>query len=225
MNGSSVPIDGVYIDLRVNGTHVASGFTPVTFTNLQLGVQYGVVVYWFSNYYIRYINDSLTGVNLQRYDLVTLNATDSSDTLRGVFQYVPPSQSAALNILAEFPNGTIIGNSSYYPSLNYILHSPGMWLTLTPPGQTTPFTGTFTGGSVLPFILYNHETYTIDMSASYCGDWYSGLTNGTLPVVDIVWSHWLNGSSTNTSMIVPLEGNVTYVAVYNQVYPANCSNA
>lgn len=225
MNGSSVPIYGAYIDLRINGTHVASGYTPVTFTNLQLGVQYGVVVYWFSNYYIRYINDSLTGIDLQRYDLVTLNASDPQDTLQCYFQYVPSAQAASLNILAEFPNGTLIGTASYYTQLNYILHSPGMWVTIIPQDQTEPFTGTYTGGSILPFILFNHESYTIDMSSAYCGEWYTGLSNGTIPTVDIVWSHWLNGSSTDSNLTVSLNSNVTYVAVYNQIYPASCSSA
>jgi hypothetical protein len=221
INGSTVPVHGMFVDLRINGTHVASGFTPVTFANLQLGVQYGVVVYWSDYYYIRYMNDSNTGVDLQRYDLVTLNSSFPHDTLVGAFQYVPPSQAAALNVLAEFPNGTLIGNASYFLKLNYILHGPGMWVTLTPPNTSEPFTGTFTGGSILPFILYNHENYTIGMAEGYCGEWYTGLANGTAPTVDIVWSHWLNGS-TDVNRTVDLSGNVTYVAIYDQLYPANC---
>jgi hypothetical protein len=223
MNGSTTPVNGVLIDLRINGSNVASGYTPVAFTNVQLGVQYGVVVFWYSNYYIRYINDSNTGIDLQRYDLVTLNATAPHDTLDAVFQYVPSSQAASLNIIAQFPNGTQIGNSSYYPQLDYILHSPGMWFTLTAPNGSDPFTGTFTGGSILPFILYNHQNYTVDMSQGYCGEWYTGLSNGTAPIVEIEWSNWLNGSSTDPSLVVGLNSNVTYVAIYNQVYPANCS--
>ncbi|MHB1869053.1 MAG: hypothetical protein ACYCPP_08930, partial [Nitrososphaerales archaeon] len=78
LNGTT-PVTGIEVDLRINGNPVESGFTPVTFTNLQLGVQYGVVVFWYGNNYVRYINDANTGVDLQRYDLVTLNQSKPSD--------------------------------------------------------------------------------------------------------------------------------------------------
>ena len=223
LNGSS-PVNGAFVDLRVNGNEVASGFTPVTFQNLTLGVQYGVVVYWFNGYYIRYINDSITGIDLQRYDLVTLTQETPNDTLHGYFEFVPASMSASLNVQAEFPNGTLIGTSTYIPSLKYPLHSPGMWLTLTPPNSTQPYTGAFTGGSILPFILYDHKNYTVDMILGFCGPWDSGLENGSAPIVDLVWSHWLNSSS-GADRVVALNGNTTIIAIYDQIYPPNCSNS
>lgn len=166
LNGS-YPISGIEVDLRVNGTNVAVGFTPITFTNLSLGVQYGVVIYWYAPHYIRYINDSLTGIDLQRYDLVTLNQSHPTDTLTAMFEDVPPSQAATLNILAEYPNGTLIGSAADVNGYN--LHSSGMWLTVTPPFQSTPYTGTFTGGSILPFTFFKNETYTVQMVGASVG--------------------------------------------------------
>lgn len=218
LNGTS-PVNGVFVELRIDGTEVASGYTPVAFENLTLGTQYGVVVYWFTGYYIRYINDSNTGIDLQRYDLVTLSQSAPTDTLRCYFEHVPQSQAASLNILAKFPNGTQIGNSSFYG--DYILHSPGMWLTLTPPNSSQPYTGAYTGGSILPFIVFDHENYTVDMSLGFCGVWYTGLDNGSSPVVDIVWSNWLNSSS-GADRTVSMNGNTTIVAIFDQIYQPNC---
>ena len=59
---------------------------------------------------------------------------------------------------AQFPNGTQIGTT--FNNTDYIQHTPGMWLTVTPPGSSQPFTGSFTGGSILPFILFKGQTYT-----------------------------------------------------------------
>lgn len=221
LNGST-PIDGVFVDLRINGNEVSSGYTPVTFNHLQLGVQYGIVIYWYGDYYIRYIKDSNTGIDLQRYDLVTLTKSNASDTLTGMFEYVPPSQAASLNIIAEFPNGTSLGTASVVNG--YDLHSPGMWLTLTPPFQSTPYTGTFTGGSILPFILFNHETYTIAMSPNYCGPWVTNLNN-TGPYVYIAWSHWQDDGNTDPTRAITLDGNATYVAIYYQTTAAGAGCA
>ena len=197
LNGTA--ISGMFVDLRINGTHIQGGYTPITFSGLQLGVQYGVVVYWYGNDYIRYINDTNTGMDLQRYDLVTLNQSNPSDTLTGMYEYVPPSLAASLNILAEFPNGTLIGSSAYQDG--YIQHSPGMWLQVIPPGWTTPYTGTFTGGSILPFIFFNYETYTVQMTTGY---------------QDVQFSHWQDNNSTNPNRAFALNGNATYVAIYVQ---------
>ena len=211
----TVPVNGIYVELRVNGTRIANGTTPVTFSNLQFGVQYGVVVYWYGNYYIRYINDANTGIDLQRYDLVTLNASKPSDTLTGMFEYVPPSQAASLNIIAEFPNGTQLGTASVVNG--YDLHSPGMWLTVTPPFQRTPYTGTFTGGSILPFTLFNNETYAVDMSQGFCGAWTGYPGYGT--IVQIVWDHWKDNNNTNPNRAITLNGSNTLVGIYDQVTP------
>ena len=212
------------VDLRINGSPVESGNTPVTFSNLQFGVIYQIIVFWYGNYYIRYINDANTGVDLQRYDAVTLNQSRPSDTLTAMFEYVPPSQATTLNIIAEFPNGTLIGTSQQNASANYIQHSSGMWLTLTPPGQTTPYTGTFTGGSILPFTLFNLETYTVQMTLDSCG--MILLANGqTVGPVDIVWSHWQKDGSTDATRAITLNGAASYVAIYDQVTPAPCGGA
>ncbi len=210
LNGST--INGIFVDLRINGNHIASEFTPVTFNNLQLGVQYGIVVYWYGNYYIRYINDSNTGIDLQRYDLVTLSQSHPSDTLNSIFEYVPPSQAANLNIIAEFPNGTQLGTASVVNG--YDLHTPGMWLTLTPPFQSTPYTGTFTGGSILPFTLFNHETYIVQMSSGYDGPWTGNPGYGQ--VVQITFSHWQDNNSTDPNRAITLDGNAQYIAIYDQ---------
>ena len=47
--------------------------------------------------------------------------------------------------------------------------------------------------------------------------------NPALAWVDIVWDHWLNGS-TDPTMSLVLNGNATYIAVYNQLYPADCQS-
>ena len=212
------------VDLRIDGNPVSTGYTPVTFKNLTLGVQYGVVVYWYGNLYIRYINDSNTGIDLQRYDLVTLNQSNPTDILTSMFEYVPASQAATLNIFAEFPNGTLIGTSAYNATTNYIQHSSGMWLTVTPPGQTTPYTGTFTGGSILPFTFFNGKTYTVAMTPASCG--MDLLANGqTVGPVDIVWSHWLDNNNTDATRAITLNGNANYTAIYNQVTPAPCAGS
>jgi hypothetical protein len=223
LNGTT-PVPGMEVDLRINGNPIESGFTPVTFANLQFGVQYQVVVFWYGNYYIRYIKDANTGVDLQRYDTITLNQSKPSDTLTGMFEYVPTSQATSLNIIAEFPNGTLIGTSQQNATADYIQHSSGMWLTLAPPGQTTPYTGTFTGGSILPFTLFKGETYTVQMTLDACGMVLSA--NGqTVGPVDIVWSHWQVDGSTDANRAITLKGPATYIAIYDQLTPAPCGAA
>ncbi|MCL4517599.1 MAG: hypothetical protein M1587_00195 [Thaumarchaeota archaeon] len=221
LNGSS-PVNGILVELRINGTNVATGYTPVTFSNIQFGVQYGVVVYWFAPYYIRYINDSLTGIDLQRYDLVTLSQSSPSATLTGMFEYVPASQSATLNILAEYPNGTLIGSSAIVNG--YDLHSSGMWLTVTPPFQSTPYTGTYTGGSILPFTFFNNQTYTVQMVSSSCGP-DQNISGQIIGIVYNVFSHWQNDNSTNAFKSITLNGSATLTAIYDQVIPAPCSGS
>jgi hypothetical protein len=189
-------LSGFFVDLRVNGNHIASGFTPYTFTNLQLGVQYQVVVYWYGSDYFRHFSDG----NLNRYALVTLNSTagQTSYSLDALYESVPKAQAASLNVIAQYPNGTQIGTT--FNNQGYPQHTPGMWLTITPLGSTSPFTGTFTGGSILPFILFKGQTYTVSMTQSYN---------------DIVFSHWQDTGSTNPVRTVALNGNTTVIAIYN----------
>ena len=199
MNGTA--LTGFYVDLRVNGNHIESTFTPGTLANLQPGVQYQVVIYWFGNYYFRDFSNG----NLNRYALVTLNTTAGQNTvtLNALYQSVPASKAATLNILAQLTNGTQIGTT--FNNTGYIQHTPGMWLTVTPPGTTTPFTGTFTGGSILPFVLMNDQTYTVSMTPSYNG---------------YTFAYWKDTGSTNPVRAIALNGDASYIAVYNYVAPA-----
>ena len=192
-NGSSLV--GFFVDLRLNNNHIESGYTPVTFSGLRTGVQYLVVVYWYGNYYFRHFADG----NLNRYALVTLNNTSGQTTyaLNALYEYVPKSQAALLNIIAQFPNGTQIGTATQIDG--YPQHSPGMWLTVTPPGSTIPFTATFTGGSILPFTFFYGQTYMVEMSSGYA---------------NIHFSHWKDDGSTNPDRSITLNDSSTYIAIY-----------
>jgi hypothetical protein len=158
-------------------------------------VQYLVVVYWYGNYYFRHFADG----NLNRYALVTLNNTSGQTTytLNALYENVPKSQAASLNIIAQFPNGTQIGTASVIEG--YPQHTPGMWLTVAPPGSTIPFTATFTGGSILPFTFFYGQTYTVQMSAGY---------------KNVQFSHWKDDGSTNPIRSITLNDSSTYIAVY-----------
>ncbi len=192
LDGSS--LSGVRVDLRINGTTLETRYTPATFTHLTPGIQYIIVVYWLNNYYFRHFSDG----ELDRYETVTLNG--SNYIIRNaLYEYIPPSQVASLDIQAEFSNGTQIGTSLTYNDTNQ--HTPGMWTEIVPPGQTTPYTGTFTGGSILPFILFNHESYTLEMSAGYGR---------------IHFSHWKDNNSINPTRTITLNGNTTYIAIYDE---------
>jgi hypothetical protein len=195
-NGST--IGGIFVDLRLNSNHIQSGFTPVTFSGLHTGVQYLVVVYWYGNYYFRHFSDG----NLNRYALVTLNNTSgqSGYALNALYENVPKSKAASLNIIAQFPNGTQIGTASEIDG--YPQHTPGMWLTVAPPSSTIPFTATFTGGSILPFTFFNGQTYTVQMSTGY---------------ENVQFSHWKDTGSSNPVRSIALEGNATFIAIYSVV--------
>jgi hypothetical protein len=192
---SGATITGVYVDLRLNDNHVQSGFTPVTFSGLQTGVQYLAVVYWYGDYYFRHFSNG----NLQRYSLVTLNTTAGQTTysMNALYEAVPSTQAASLNIIAQFPNGTQIGTASEIGG--YPQHTPGMYLSVIPPGSGTPFTATFTGGSILPFVFFNGQTYTVDMSAGYN---------------KIHFDHWKDNGSTDPNRSFSLAGDSSYIAVY-----------
>ena len=194
---SGATITGMYVDLRLNDNSIQSGFTPVTFSGLQTGVQYLVVVYWYGSNYFRHFSNG----NLQRYELVTLNSTSgqSTITLNALYENVPKPQAASLNLIAQFPNGTQIGTAS--EDNGYPQHTPGMYLTVTPPGSGSPFTATFTGGSILPFIFFNGQTYTVQMSTGYS---------------NITFAFWKDNGSTDPTRSFMLTGNATYIAVYIQ---------
>jgi len=190
-------ITGMYVNLRLNDNDVQAGFTPVTFTGLQTGVDYLVVVYWYGDNYFRHFSNG----NLERYAYVTLNTTagQTNYTMNAEYETVPNAQAASLNIIAQFPNGSQIGTASVIGG--YPQHTPGIYLTVTPPGGPAPFTATFTGGSILPFILFNNETYMVAMSSGFS---------------DITFSHWMDNGSTDPTRSFTLDGNSTYIAVYVQ---------
>jgi hypothetical protein len=193
---SGAKLLGMYVDLRLDNNHIMDGYTPVTFTGLQTGTKYLVVVYGYGDSYFRHFSSG----DLQRYSYVTLNATaagQTSYTLNALFETVPSSQAASLNLIAQFPNGTQIGTASEISG--YPQHTPGMYLSVTPPGATAPYTATFTGGSILPFTFFNGRTYTVAMSAGYGS---------------IHFDHWKDNGSTNPTRAFALSGNSSYVAVY-----------
>ncbi|MFI5420167.1 MAG: hypothetical protein ACHQ1H_04300 [Nitrososphaerales archaeon] len=192
LSGSSLP--GVQVDLRINGSTIKTAYTPATFSGLTPGVVYQIVVYWLPDYYFRHFSDG----QLNRYDTVTLNGSKYS-TVNALYEFIPPSESAALDVIAQFPNGTEIGtsdtvNGSYF-------HTPGMWMGIVPPGQNQAYTGSFTGGSVLPFILVNHDTYVIQLANGYG---------------NVVFSHWKDNGGKNPTRQVTMNGNASYVAVFVQ---------
>jgi hypothetical protein len=188
---------GMYVDLRLDNNHVESGYTPVTFSGLQQDTKYLVVVYGYGNNYFRHFSNG----NLQRYSFVTLNKTagQTSYSMNALYENVPSAQAASLNIIAQFPNGTQIGTASEIGG--YPQHTPGMYLSVAPPGVTSPYTATFTGGSILPFIFFNHRTYTVSMSTGYS---------------KVTFSHWKDDGSTDPTRAFTLNGNSTYIAIYTQ---------
>ena len=194
LNGTS--IQGYLIDVRVDGYHIQSGFTPVTFKDLEPGVQYQVVAYWAGNQYFR----NFGGGDLNRYRLVTFNSTGATSvSFSAYYEYVPPGQGATLNIIAELPNGTLLGTT--FNNSNYIQHTPGMWLTITPQGSGVPYTGSYTGGSILPFMLPGGRTYSVQMTLSYG---------------NFSFSRWQDTGATNATRSLFLNGNTTLVAIYVQ---------
>ena len=194
---TGLPISGMYVDLRLNNNHVDSGFTPVTFSGLAAGTRYLVVVYSYAPDYFRHFSNG----NLQRYSYVTLNTTvgQTSLELNALYENVPTANAASLNIIAQFPNGTQIGTASEISG--YPQHTPGMYLTVSPPGSGTPYTATFTGGSALPFIFFNGQAYTVSMSSGYS---------------NVHFDHWKDNASTDPVRTIPLQGDSSYIAVYVQ---------
>ena len=192
-------VNGFLVDVRVNGNHIVSGYTPVTFRELSPHVQYQVVVYWYGSYYFRHFANG----NLNRYALITFSKAGQTNKQNALYENVPSSQAANLNVIAEFPNGTLIGTS--YCNNGYVQHTPGMWLTVAPYGKA-PFTGSFTGGSILPFTLFNGQTYTIQMTTGY---------------QNIAFSHWQDNGNTNPSRTVTLNGGQSVTAIYVQTGPAS----
>jgi len=191
LNGTS--ISGVQVDLRLNGSTIKTAYTPAIFSGLKPGLKYQAVVFWLNNTYFRHFSDG----ELNRYDTVTLNGSKYV-SLNAEYEYISPRDAASLNVIAEYPNGTQIGTSDYLNGSD--THTPGMWVQIVPPQSTLAYTGSFTGGSVLPFVFFNHETYTIQMSSSF----------GNLQFL-----YWKDNHSTDPNRSVALSGNATYIAVFD----------
>jgi hypothetical protein len=185
-------LTGEYVNLRLNGNILIGGYTPITFSGLTAGLKYEVVVYWFGNTWFRHFSDG----SLNRYYFVMPGAGPTN--LTALYQYVPRSQIAALNVIAELPNGTVIGGDSVVNGS--IVAKPGMWMTIGLAGQNSSLTGGYTSSSMTPFYLMKDQNYTIVMSRSYGP--YS-------------FSHWKDNNSTDPVRSFFLTTNSTgNVAVY-----------
>ena len=192
LNGGN--LTGILVDVRVDGYPIQSGYTPVTFNNLEPGIQYQVIVFWYGDDYFRHFADG----DLNRYELVTFNNTGTqSESYTALFQTVPSSEAASLDVIAKFANGTVIGTS--FNATTYIQHTPGVWTTVTPQGLFTPYTGSDTGGSLLPFILMAGQNYTVEMS-----NWQG-----------YHFAKWADTGSTDPNRVVTLNSNMTLVAIYD----------
>lgn len=188
------PLNGLLVDVRVDGYPIQSGYTPVTFKDLEPGIPYQVIVYWYGDNYFRHFSDG----DLNRYELVTFNTTGTqSVNYTALYEQVPSSEASSLDVIAKFANGTVIGTT--YNTTTYIQHTPGVWTTITPQGESMPYTGSDTGGSLLPFVLFTGMTYTVEVA-----DYQS-----------YHFTKWEDTGSTDPSRTVTLNGNETLVAIYS----------
>ncbi len=194
------PLTGFYTNLRLNGNIMADGYTPKTFT-MTPGNTYVVVLYWCCDYQFRHYSDG----TLTRYYEVT--PSSSGKLIKGLYELVPASQAAKLNVIAKDTNGKVIGSTTTNPD-GTISTQPGMWMWLTPPGASSPYTGAYTGSSSTPFVIFNGKTYTVTMSSfgSYQFD------------------HWQDNGSTNPKRAFSMNGDsINNVAVYRIVASATAT--
>ena len=190
LNGTA--ITGQSIAVSVDGNLIASGTTPATFPDLEPGVQYQVLASSAGYYYFREFSDG----DLNNYESVAFNSTGSTTpTYTALYQYVPPSQAVYLNIMAELPNGTLLGTT-----VDSVQVTPGMYLTVTPPGTDIPFTAAYTGSSELPFVLLRNGTYTVTMTIAY-GNYK--------------FAYWQDNNNIDPVRAVTLNSNMTLIAIYN----------
>jgi hypothetical protein len=172
-------LNGMYAELRLNGNTVASGFTPMTFVNLA-PARYQVVMYSGQGIYMRHFSDG----TLIRYEYVIPGP--SPITLNAMYEKVPSASAAPLNVNALDTSGNAVN---------------GLWMALTPPGQTAPYTASFTGASDVPFVVFNGQTYTITMGSFGIYQFDHWKDNGsTNPVRQFA----MNGISTNNVAIYRL---------------------
>jgi hypothetical protein len=198
LDGTALP--GMYVNIRENGNIVADGYTPKTFS-LTPGKEYVVVLYWCCDYYFRHYSDG----TLTRYHIVTANS--NGIVLKGLYERVPSSQDAKLNVIAKDTAGRVIGGTTSNPD-GSISAEPGMWMWLTPPGASSPYTGAYTGSSSTPFVVFDGKSYKITM-ASF--DRYQ-------------FDHWQGTGSTNPTRSFTMNGDsVNNVAVYRIVESGSMS--
>jgi hypothetical protein len=203
LNGNT--ITGMYVNVRLNGNIIKDGFTPVTFS-LDPGSEYVVVMYWCCDNEFRHYSDG----TLTRYHYVTPDATKGIN-LEANYEVVPASQAATLNVIAKDTNGNVIGGTTGSAEDGTLIAKPGMWMWITPPGASSPYSGAYSSSSSTPFKVFNGKTYTIAMSSF---DQY-------------VFDHWQDDSSnTNPTRAFTLNGDsVNNVAVYRIVATASSTHA
>jgi hypothetical protein len=185
-------ITGEYMQIRLNGNVVQSGYSPVTFCKLQPKQQYQVVAYWFGESNFRHWSD---GVLLRYHQAI---AGPNPVNLTAVYEKIPSALSAQFTVKAVLTNGTEIGGTTSLAD-GSIVAKPGMYLDLTLSRQTTPYTAAFTGSSTLPFTLLKGQTYTITM---YSDQKYK-------------FDHWQDNGSKNPVRSFKISGDsLNNIAVY-----------
>jgi|GEM_PF-6680635 len=181
-----------YIQIRLNGDIMGSGYTPVTFCNLKPKQQYQVVAYWFGESNFRHWSDG----ELLRYHRAIPGPNPVN--LTAVYEKIPSALSAHFTVKAILTNGTDIGGTTTLPD-GSIVAKPGIYLDLTLPGQTTPYTAAYIGSSSLPFTVPKGQTYTITM---YSSEKYK-------------FDHWQDNGSKNPVRSFKITGDsLNNVAVY-----------
>jgi len=194
LDGTTTDIN-LYVQIRVGGSVMASGFTPVTFSNLDPGIEYAVVVYNDQDNWFRHYADG----TLVRYQLVTPGTDPIS--LTAIYEKVPSAIEDKLNVIALDQFGNIIGDTIGSVDDGTLTVTPGMWMGIIPPGQTTPYTGGFTGSSSEPFSLVNGQTYDVEMNSYQ----------------QYVFSHWEDNGSTNPIRSFTMNGDIEVNAMYTNL--------
>ncbi|HJS82111.1 MAG TPA: hypothetical protein VJ742_04670, partial [Nitrososphaera sp.] len=139
----------------------------------------------------------------------TVTADSTGILFKGLYERVPASQAAKLNVIAKDTSGNVIGGTTTNPD-GSISTEPGMWMWLTPPGASSPYTGAYTGSSSTPFVVFEGKTYKITMSSF--GKYQ--------------FDRWQDNGSTNPSRSFAMSGDkVNNVAIYKIVSGATASAA
>jgi hypothetical protein len=132
-------------------------------------------MYWCCDYEFRHYSDGI----LTRYHEVTADPTKGI-ALEANYELVPASQAAKLNVIAVDENGNQIGGTTGSAEDGTLVAKPGMWMWLTPPGASSPYSGAYSSSSSTPFRVFNGQTYTITMSSfdQYVFDhWQDNVSN------------------------------------------------